>query len=770
VPGDIAEIWVKSSVDGLYHHAADYDYYSKSFTFTDPAFVTSVRGKKVNFVNDSSFRCVGFRVSMAHAHYATCFEIRAAVSLNFVEGLTEAKTEDREYLNVTNYAYGSMTRSNGDHIAHDIAYGTARTLIDLPEILIAKSYEGFFNDVTHFIYKADWKVAATENHTDTASSGGVIFDLLPVRTTLVKDVNVADGCGIEAKAGTKKLVCGSDYTVEEYYNYNNTGRTLIVVRFNEIASRYEISYSTEITWDNIKDYGPVLHNVAAYKSGNTIVKNGVNGTSGPIDLSAVDENASSELFTYTTNDHTIRIPLSGQLGLYKQVSGLSTQSSSTTVYNGGYYEYDIRFSTDPASRAKDLILYDSLENYVIKRQPYGEDIPSDWHGKLTSVDVSRLIHLGIDPVIYYSTVPDLDVETHTDLSDGSVWSTAVDDIGEVTAIAIDARRKTDGTEYVLPPDSAVSVILRMQAPDYIESDSTDPKTYNNIYLYNTLMPSEGDSAVTKLIHQEHATVAYRLIAGMDVFKANANNPEIAVPNAEFRLSGRSYYGTYIDSVLTTGVSGKISFRNVERGDYTLEEISTSREFLLDDTQHTVSVDKYGNVTLDGESPNGDGVFVITNTPRVFGEFSFTKRGLINRNPSAVTTLSGVTFKLTGESDYGTYYTRFATSDGSGVVDFGELELGSYTVVEMNTPAGYLPFESSWEVVCNDLGVLMMNGENVVEYEEDKFTVMNVPERDFTLFKRDTLSGASLNGATFRLTGTTSSGRPIDMTVTTSGSG
>ncbi|MBR3640247.1 MAG: hypothetical protein IKN50_06545, partial [Clostridia bacterium] len=468
VPGDIAEIWVKSSVDGLYHHAADYDYYSKSFTFTDPAFVTSVRGKKVNFVNDSSFRCVGFRVSMAHAHYSTCFEIRAAVSLNFVEGLTEAKTEDREYLNVTNYAYGSMTRSNGDHIAHDIAYGTARTLIDLPEISIAKSYEGFFNDVTHFIYKADWKVAATENHTDTASSGGVIFDLLPVRTTLVKDVNVADGCGIEAKAGTKKLVCGSDYTVEEYYNYNNTGRTLIVVRFNEIASRYEISYSTEITWDNIKDYGPVLHNVAAYKSGNTIVKNGVNGISGPIDLSAVDENASSELFTYTTNDHTIRIPLSGQLGLYKQVSGLSTQSSSTTVYNGGYYEYDIRFSTDPASRAKDLILYDSLENYVIKRQPYGEDIPSDWHGKLTSVDVSRLIHLGIDPVIYYSTVPDLDVETHTDLSDGSVWSTAVDDIGEVTAIAIDARRKTDGTEYVLPPDSAVSVILRMQAPDYIE--------------------------------------------------------------------------------------------------------------------------------------------------------------------------------------------------------------------------------------------------------------------------------------------------------------
>ena len=207
-----------------------------------------------------------------------------------------------------------------------------------------------------------------------------------------------------------------------------------------------------------------------------------------------------------------------------------------------------------------------------------------------------------------------------------------------------------------------------------------------------------------------------------------------VANAEFRLSGTSYYGNDILMFAASDGSGNLSFKDVELGSYTLAEVTAPEGYIRTRATWQVIVDADGLATLytageDGSlTPAGQNdkwAFVIANEP--LHQFSFLKTSTYGANVR----IAGVEFSLTGISDYGTEVSRTAVSSGQegdyGLVTFADLEPGTYTLREtktegakdnsgLNDGAGltYTPDGKAYTVVIGKDGKFTVSGLGMLE--------------------------------------------------------
>ena len=129
--------------------------------------------------------------------------------------------------------------------------------------------------------------------------------------------------------------------------------------------------------------------------------------------------ADGNTFIYAENRHDIAALTAASAGLTKKVKTAEddTYTYSTVTEPDGDYQYRLRYMTILGTQAKDIIFFDSLENYVIVDE---NNDTSDWHGLLKSINLSHVIAMGCQPVVYLSSVANLDVSTSTDLEDSSV--------------------------------------------------------------------------------------------------------------------------------------------------------------------------------------------------------------------------------------------------------------------------------------------------------------------------------------------------------------
>ncbi|MBQ8935030.1 MAG: BspA family leucine-rich repeat surface protein, partial [Oscillospiraceae bacterium] len=140
-------------------------------------------------------------------------------------------------------------------------------------------------------------------------------------------------------------------------------------------------------------------------------------------------------------------------------------------------------------------------------------------------------------------------------------------------------------------------------------------------------------------------------------------------------------------------------------------------------------------------------------------------------------LPGVTFQISGTSDYGNDIQMLLTSDESGAVSIQNLELGSYEMTEVAVPDGIILSQTVYTVRCNSSGILSISytdseGQEV-SIAQDKsgdYVIVNEPTHSFTLWKMDPLDNSSLSGAIFTLTGTSDYETPVDMEVTSDDNG
>ena len=795
---DAVSFYAKKASDSDYVLIGKYSPSTGVWSSVNSDYVSNAAGMHIDFADGIKM----YKISAESAHYFTCIDTYPEVVLNGTDAL-------KSYINANQYRFAIRNRMrsdvtcNGtiineakvddnssfdqaDAILEGADYGTVQTTVSSFD----KSIESYHNDTVSKTAEATWNLAFSEQYAATGTpvlqSSGKFYDLLPKGADYKPDSAV-----VYSDDGTK--LNSSDYTVSVDSDWKNSGRTMLIVSINKSADKYEMTYTSSSSWDALKDYGKNILNTAAYETGNNDIGDGYpddgSASAGTGDhpasqkiteqalMSDLDNSASAydssgnkrNKFVYAQKSSSLLVAMAANLGLYKKVkSNLENgYSSSAMVKTGEGYFYKIRFATDANTTASDMIIYDAIEQYKTKN---GRS--SDWHGILQGINTDALKAMGADPVIYYSTTV-TDVSGETDTLDASKWSTdAPADMSTVTAIAVDIRKKTDGTDFVMDPNTAVSMYLYMKAPNEDSSGSADPTAYNNIYMYNTVKSYTSDPS-TGMIHQNNTSVKLRVMGDVDIVKVKAGDHSTAVSGMEFNLSGTSDYGTAVNMTQTTSSNGELSFKNVEKGSYILQETKTDNDWLLNTNRYTVRIDGSGNAVIDGLTEE-NGRYVVENTPRIHGDLKIRKSDAIK----PVIGLEGAEFKLEGTSSYGTSILMYTESSAGGYTLFKNVEMGTYTLTETKAPEGYVLNRAAniWKAVCDENGAFTIyDGDTALEAKNNFIRITNEPLHRFTILKVPSVrysedDPTALAGAEFELSGTSSYGTSVDMKETTGRSG
>lgn len=326
---------------------------------------------------------------------------------------------------------------------------------------------------------------------------GTFYDLLPPGF-------VVDEATIRVRVGryeSEGVACPFDVSYEE--NWRGSGRTMMVVRvqlpdsFEErnafkstfgavrtgVESGFHLSFTGYYDYESYDIYGPTLLNSIAYVADEGELADGYADTGGELqdaelfaDLNG-DGNPEGTLknVSYAEDTFTMNYPISTELTNRKLVRAADDVSWSreTSVNEAGSYSYALQNSTEQGGTESNIIFYDELEEYD------DGGAAERWYGTLEGVDVSQLERRGIDAKLYYTTHPasELDLLGDSDESarqrdlhaTGSIWSSwdenPLADLSQVTAIAVDATTKTDGTPYVLEQNQSLIVVVNMRAPE-----------------------------------------------------------------------------------------------------------------------------------------------------------------------------------------------------------------------------------------------------------------------------------------------------------------
>ena len=756
---DVVHFWTKTD-DGEYREVASYSMGTDTASIADSSVVSALDRNRITFTETANV--TGIRFTTSNAYWYTIIEAYPMARLKNSDYVMKT-IKDKKMIRLHNFAQSDVSDSNGKNIFSLRTYAFDRAASPQRNSEIEKHVTSTGSNKTKRKYTIRWAVTpketlTTDEGTDyLVQKSGTFYDLLPKGTHLVKK-----SIDVETEKG---MLSHSSFSYKVTEDYKGSGRDLVTVKVPVEAKYYRLYLSADMSWEAIKDYGTTVVNPVAYETGNDDIYNGYADNGGDSQLSKEDKayltgldskSSGKKRFIYAKATSDIDTVTAAVSGLRKQVRDEHDASYSYDTYTTpeGNYSYKIRFANTAVNRATDLIFFDSLENY--------DQLKSDWHGTLKRIDVSQLKEKGIEPVIYVSQAENLSIEEHHDVSDAAVWQKATDstDWSKVKAFAIDCRKKTDGTDFVLNAGESLSAIAYMQAPASVaEVNDRYAKAYNNIYVQDTLI--NGETRSPMFIHQDYTELRYRVTADVAIHKQSANDASVSIEGARYRLSGTSDYGTKVSEEVTTGAQGDAVFEGIEKGTYKLKETHSPDDWLLDKTEYTVKVDGAGKVTFNGK----DERIVLKDAPRIHGDISFmklsTKKG--SSNP-----VKGAKFRLEGKSQYGTDVMEYATSDDSGRVTFSNIEWGNYRLKEVSAPEGYMLNRTEYDASVSDAGIGGISDAEMLTSGSP--VIRNEPYHTVEVSKQSSYDGSLLEGAEFRLTGTSDYGTPYDLKATSGSNG
>lgn len=397
---------------------------------------------------------------------------------------------------------------------------------------------------TNLTNLADYNEAAAAG-VFTPDTAGTFYDLLPK--------------GVEPRLGTVKL--NGDNAVESVSlkrNYKGTGRTLMTVKariasgpeyrstvnagnqpYDGYGNKITLTFDAVYSFDTERDYGPTLVNNIAYESAepswgtiagykgepdnplagnNQASKAAVKGVEDA--MTDLDPESDNPSFVYARVSVKLDHLSWSVAQLDKKVdtndegawsSGLD-KDGARNVFENGVYSYRISLNNPDNSSAKDIRFFDAIDAFDPASKTIQGDKPDAgdvmWKGHLLGVDVSALERAGADPHVYYSTVPvdqlTLDSESkeaQADLKDRSIWTPAESyegSLDDVTAVAVDATKKTDGSDFVVDEGDTAAFTIRMRAPE-VKDLEQDPTAYGR-WFDTDLTEGESESGLTGGAH------------------------------------------------------------------------------------------------------------------------------------------------------------------------------------------------------------------------------------------------------------------------------
>ena len=597
----------KKDVADSWKEAAVYDMKKSCFSKTNSELVSKASRENLTFNTGIK----GIRLICENAYYSTELEMYPTVSLKRTEHVLDI-IGDKTLVRLENQANARMMQGDKD------IYNRTQQASDYikkvtPESEFRKDIVQSKNDKRRKQYVVTWRLSAKEQYKDNSGvhgirqDSGTFYDLLPAGASFAQD-------SMEVWASGNKLSNGT-YTLSLIENYKDSGRTLVKIQVKEpTTTQYQVSYQTTHDYDAIQDYGRSLLNSAAYETGNDKIADGYEDDGGSVTekdlMTGLDTNSTGKKFLYTEARHYINILLAGNNGLRKQVKSEKDNeySSESCVNNGGNYSYRIRVANNKVTRCKNLIFYDSLENYFKSSEETEPTISSDWKGTLKGIDLSNLKEKGIQPTVYLSKFDKLNINNHHDLTekqDGeSVWvdyDTFVKQYGleKAQAIAVDATKKTDGSDFILEGQKSLVFTIFMKAPEMDNTGKDNPRAYNNVFMQQDLLKGEGTetTSMPQFFHHDYTTLHYRVTGDVLLKKVDQTDGTSPVYGATYQLRGTSDYGTDYEITQTSDKSGKFSFPKIEMGTYELQEVSCTDDWLMNTEVYHVTIDKSGQVTI-----------------------------------------------------------------------------------------------------------------------------------------------------------------------------
>lgn len=153
------------------------------------------------------------------------------------------------------------------------------------------------------------------------------------------------------------------------------------------------------------------------------------------------------------------------------------------------------------------------------------------------------------------------------------------------------------------------------------------------------------------------------------------------------LAGAEFTLTSSDNTFsktsTSDATGAVSFADIPQGTYNLTETQSPLGYQDNPIIYPVVVSE-GSVVINGTAAAD---FTVVNTP-ITQSFTFSKVDRSN-NP-----LANAVFTLSNTSGFSTT----STSNSEGDVTFSDIRIGTYTLIESQSPPGYKPNATTYNVV------------------------------------------------------------------------
>lgn len=752
--------------------ACIYNMNSKTYENVNSSYIQSASKQIINFTKNVK----GVRFICSNAYFHTRFNVYPGLILNRTDNVLSILGNIVK-ARVKNEAYCKVIQN--DHLLFErTVTGTDYIQKVIRESEIYKDVTKTQNNKRKKEYYVTWRINAKEKYTDNAGlhyiiqNSGIFYDLLPAGGILdVASISVSDG---------NNTLNSNQYSINTIDNYKNSGRTMLIIDIDVPGKKgYSVSYQTVHPYTAIGDYGKNLLNSVAYESGNKRIGEGFPDDGGNItdkDLFVnLDHDTDDEKFLYAEARYYINIPVAAGTGLKKQIkSDKDTRYSyETIVHMNEKYNYQIRLTNDSFTQAKDIMFFDSLENFYQKPEETSPTIKSDWKGSLEGINVANLYYKNVNPKIYLSNVNEMNIQNHHDLSEKingkNVWidyDTFVQQYGldKATAIAIDATSKNDGSSFILDKNESMSFDIYMQAPKSDSSNVSDPTAYNNIYVSRTAIRSDGEEVteIPQFYHQDYTKAHYRISADFKLNKVDETDNTTPVKDAEYRITGTSDYGTEYNESSISDKSGHIIFSTIEKGTYELREIDCTDDWQLNTETYIVVIDGNGKVKINGLTADNNGYFKVTDKPRIHADLPLIK---INHATSGA--MKDVNLRLSGTSDYGNDYLLYATTNELGYTKFENIELGTYEISESETPVGYIPRQKPWILKIDNNGIASLYDEDTAVKTDKRgyYMIENEPYHSIRFVKSSSYgTNIYLEGAEFSLKGVSDYGTDVNMTA------
>ncbi len=295
-----------------------------------------------------------------------------------------------------------------------------------------------------------------------------------------------------------------------------------------------------------------------------------------------------------------------------------------------------------------------------------------------------------------------------------------------------------GAEQAVGTDGKVT-FSALRPGNYVVEETVVPTGYvgTTELIPVTLTATENNGHVTEI-----SVANTKILGSVRFVKVDADSyaadPQVITPlaGATFQIfAAKQEDGKWVKSgdslaSVTTNVDGVVEFTDLPQGHYIVEETGTSLgyEMPADPSLHVeISTHEQVWTTQDGYFTNA----VIK------GKVSLQKQGTTYPDGTGAQPLAGATFALQQNGE--TKYT--AVSDTQGLVEFLDVLYGTYQLVELSAPTGYVADLGSQEVT------IATQGEHI---ELADPVINQMIRNDVRALKVDARTGKPLAGAEFGL--------------------